>query len=90
MKKIKENFSKNGMDYTLISRVKDIALYKQSHNGLEIGFEVHKVSVAEQRVIASKVIPSSEYIACNNKFGKTGFYYRTMKEAESKIAELLV
>lgn len=88
MKTIKENFKKNGCEYCLLKRVRNVAIYEQYFNGDFVGYEVHKIKQGKEFEVSGVKIPASEMLASNNAFGKDGFFYRTFADAEKKSFEI--
>lgn len=90
MKPLPINYSKNGYNFSLISRNGDIATYSQADpdSGRIVAYEVFQVKKNKERTIAGKLIPPSESTPSNEEWGTLGFTVHTIQEAAVKEAIL--
>jgi len=88
MLKLKESFKKNGMNYKLLTRCDQIAIYEQYFENTFVGYEVHEIQSHNGLEIAGKEIPATEYLCSNEQFGKKAFYYKKVDDALLKSTDL--
>jgi len=72
MKTIPQTFSRNKIDYHLIERVDDVALFKLFLEGDHVGWEVSIIYHNEARTIAGKQLEESESLTSETGFGGDG------------------
>ena len=68
MEKIKNEFVKNGLNYSLQKRVNDYALFELSNDTRVVGYEVSKIYESRSEFISSP----RETITPNSYFGYDG------------------
>jgi hypothetical protein len=86
MKRLKESFRKNGMNYNLLRREVKKAIYSVAVGNHIIGYEVFKIRIREQRY-STKLnadIPTHESYPNNESFGKTAWMCKTFEAAIKK------
>lgn len=97
IKKIPEQFNKNGYSYRLVTRAETLALYEQFSDQGTVGYEVHKVRLKTGRTCKYKGLggqvklvqrPTQEILAGNEDFGRYGWSYQTKENAINKYNEL--
>lgn len=72
MKKLSEAFVKNGIDYRILKRSGKVALFEMMIVNEIVGYEVCRVYVNEEHIMAGVTIESGESITCNSEFGTDG------------------
>lgn len=94
--KIPEKFRKNGFDFKLLQREKDIAIYELSSKGVVLGFEVHKVRKmpipATSRVDSELVLRGyifRERLPSNENFGNFGWSFNGLTNAKILFNNLI-
>jgi hypothetical protein len=90
MKKLKDTVSKNGFIYNCVQRTATKAIYQQTHENIQVGFEVFLIRVrgAQFSHLLHKSLPPSEKFPSNEDFGKTAWSYRSLQAAIKKYEEL--
>lgn len=96
LKKIKESFTRKRIDFKLLKRVKDIVLFELSVKSDVWGYEVHKVRKMTIPPIYKEKSPDDykgydymEVLSSDESFGEYGWTYQHLKNAETKMDELL-
>ena len=87
MKKIPNEFGKNGYKYKLIKRLSNKAIYEQfSSKGLSVGYEVHIIRIRPPGESKYDVLNEGcERLAGNENFGKYGWYFQSYNNAINKF-----
>lgn len=101
-KKIPKSFKRNGFDYKIIKRIKDVVLLEQfkdfKSEGVLRQWEVHKVRLNQAGDIKYKqsdgshiVVkrPDREKLAGNEAFGSYGWHFKEKENAMKKFDELV-
>ena len=97
MKKIPNTFRKNGYDYLLLKRCDRLAIYEQSDKGKTFAYEFHKIRLNQPSIIKYKqpngdvnVVkrPLREALPSNEDWGRYGWTFNTLKEADIKYESL--
>jgi hypothetical protein len=68
MKALKEHFSKNGLDYTLIKRNNKVALFRLGPEFCLDGYEVSRIYVMRPHKAFGVAFEESEVISSNSQF----------------------
>lgn len=89
MRKIPKTFKKNGYNYTLLKRIKDLVLYEQfkdfKSEGSAYAYEIHKVKISPHRSVIMKDLngtlkkiefPEKECLASNEDFGRCAWSFK--------------
>ena len=77
IKKLKDQFKKNGLHYKLLKRSETHALVAVfGVPSKPISYEVHKVRVRPLRVLNGTILPPCERYASNEEFGKYAWSYQ--------------
>ena len=85
----KETFRKNGFDFKLIKSEEVFAIYELSYLGDVRGYEVHKLrKIPSLASFNDKIINDYIKYPSNEDFGKYGWGYSFLKDAEDKLQEL--
>ena len=94
MKKLKEHFSKNGLDYTLIKRNDKVALFRLGPEFCPDGYEVSRIYVMKPHKAFGVEFEESEVITNNSQFlfdGSGSFrdYNKALKHFDKLTASVL-
>lgn len=85
-----EVIKKNGFRYFLVQRTPKKAIYRQTHDNVQIGFEVFLIRIRGTQFshYLNKSLPPSERFPSNEDFGKSAWTFRNYQEAILKYNEL--
>jgi hypothetical protein len=72
MKTLEKRFNKNGIEYILLDRTDSVALFELLCDNITVGYEVAKVYINAERIIAGVTISEGESITGNERFGYDG------------------
>jgi len=87
---LSERFSKNGFDYALVKRSGDVCLYEQSKLGKVYGYETALIRTLDvKNGFLGSGITKYERYPSNEEFGKYGFSYQELDNAEIGYQTLL-
>ena len=90
MEKLKVAFRKNGLNYNMIDRTVEVALFEQKIDNEVVGYEVCKIYFNKARTLWGKNLPESESIPSNEQFGYDGskcFFPHDLKLAKEYFKE---
>lgn len=91
MGKLKGSFRKNGIDYKLLQRNEIVVMYELTIDNVVVGYEVSRIYINDERIIAGVIIKSGVGITGNEQFGKDGaksFFPDDLKRAEKYFEQL--
>lgn len=72
MNRLKERFTKNGIDYLMLKRSNSMALFELKTDKKIVGYEVCRIIQNDARVMAGNLIEAGESSPSNEQFAKTG------------------
>jgi hypothetical protein len=83
MKKLPEQYLRNGYLYKLVRRDEKKALYSQSYDNIPVGYEVFKIRVQRARFsqIIGTYIPAHERFPGNSDFGRSAWAIIDLNDA---------
>jgi hypothetical protein len=83
MKKLQEEYSKNGYHYKLVRRDDKKALYSQSYDNIMVGYEVFKIRIQRARFsqIIGTYIPAHERFPSDSDFGRSAWVFIDLYDA---------
>jgi hypothetical protein len=86
-----ENYKKNSFYYELVKRVDNFAIFKQRlRPGVGcLAYEVIVIRSYETHMRGENVVQASEFAPGNEEFGKFGWSFPTLEEAEVKFQWLI-
>ncbi len=89
MIKAPETFGKQGYDYKLVKREKDILIYEQLHRKTNkiVGFEVHKVQLRNPDKYHDE---SYEKLASDEEFGTWGWSHYNYNTALDRLSSMVI
>jgi hypothetical protein len=90
IKILPETIRKNGYVYILLTRTPKKALYKQTLDNVQVGFEVFLICIrgAGYSSLLRKTFDACERFPSNEDFGKTAWSIMDYKDAFKKYQEL--
>lgn len=90
IEKVPLTYSANGYSYKIIRKDKDAAIYAQSKDGVVQGFEVVKLQWQPAWEAHGAITEAHYAVPSNEAFGKTGWFFRDLEQAEVKMNELII
>ena len=87
MKKL-ESYHKNKLDWQLIKRQGDIAIFSASES-YGTFYEVIKIQSHNGREIGGNKLPPAEYAPSNSEWGQKGWSFSNFTDAENKFRQLV-
>jgi hypothetical protein len=90
MRRLPEEFVRNGFRYNLVRRSEKKAIYCQTFQNIVVGYDVFKIQVMRARFnkFLNVQDPEKERFPCNTDFGKNAWSTFTLEEAIQKFDKL--
>ena len=88
MKKLPDNFRKEGFDHKVLKREGDVALLSKSKDNYH-GFEVVVVQSHNGYRFGNELFPPAEFMPRNEDWGSKGFTCSSREAAEVRFTKLL-
>lgn len=90
MKPLPERVRKNGFTYFLLQRTPKKAIYIQTYDNVQVGFEVFLIKVrgTQYSHILCRNLQPCERFPCNEDFGKSAWSFRGLDDAIKKYDAL--
>ena len=90
IKILPEIINKNGFSYILVTRTQNKAMYKQTNDNIQVGFEVFLIRVRGTHFspFLNKSFDTSERFPGNEDFGKSAWSFMDYQKAFKKYDEL--
>ena len=90
IKILPETINKNGFTYFLVQRTPNKAIYKQTHDNVQVGFEVFRIRIQLPRfsLLLKKSFGASERFPANSDFGRTAWSIQKHEDAIKKFNDL--
>jgi len=95
VKKLKDSFKTNGLDYSVMRRTEKVALvgvHHRSHSEPH-AYETHLIKVTKPHLRDTEAIEQGfemvERLASNEQFGKYGWSWLTLEDAEQSFNQLV-
>lgn len=79
-------YRENGWRYRQLRRTGNIAIYSQ---GGSAAFEVVRIRTAPAKRFLGRMLSGGEYLPSTSEWGRHGWTFRTLREAEAKMAMLV-
>ena len=92
MKKLSDKFKTSGFTLELIKRVDFFAIYgrfKEDFKKETYHFEVIRIRSHNGYFMKGKEIAASEFYPSTSSWGVDGFTFKSLKEAENKLEQLI-
>lgn len=88
MKQLEKEFKKWRFDFVQFKREGDFAIYQKSLNGGTPSFEVVEIQSHNGMEVFGNWVEPAEYLPNNEQWGKKGWTYLTLENAEKRFKEL--
>lgn len=83
-------YRKNGFDYKMFFRDKEIAIYEQWDEGKIIAFEVIEIVNMPKGVVFGKEVDEREKIPSTEQWGTKAFTVKTLEQAMIKKHQIML